>query len=270
TADTEPMTGAERDGEAAVRPAGVGPDGGAGVGSHSGAGIRPEDAADGSTPDAAAEDLDARDSARAARAERPPGVPPLVALLMAIAAGGALLVSFPRPGLWWLAPIGVALIMVAVHRRTFWGGFRMAGVTGLVFFVPLLWWTHIVGGLAPWLLLAVAEACYVALTGAAAAYGSRLIDRRPWSWPLATAVLWVGQEGARDRAPFGGFPWGRLAFSQGGSPMLRYAAIGGAPLVTFAVALSGGLLALAAWQGVQIVRVRRQAGDARGRRWIAA
>ncbi len=57
-----------------------------------------------------------------------------------------------------------------------------------------------------------------------------------------TGVLWVAQEALRDRTPFGGFPWGRLAFSQGDSPLLRLAALGGAPLVTFAVALAGGLL----------------------------
>ena len=45
-----------------------------------------------------------------------------------------------------------------------------------------------------------------------------------------------------DRVPFGGFPWGRLAFSQGDSPLLGFAAVGGAPLVTFATALVGGLL----------------------------
>jgi apolipoprotein N-acyltransferase len=58
----------------------------------------------------------------------------------------------------------------------------------------------------------------------------------------------VGQEALRDRVPFGGFPWGRLAFSQAGSPLLRVAVLGGAPLVTFAVALAGGLLGLALWR----------------------
>ena len=47
----------------------------------------------------------------------------------------------------------------------------------------------------------------------------------------------------RDRFPFGGFPWGRWAFSQAESPLRWFAALGGAPLVTFAVALSGALLA---------------------------
>ena len=51
-----------------------------------------------------------------------------------------------------------------------------------------------------------------------------------------TGSLWVLQEALRDRTPFGGFPWGRLAFSQGDSPLLGLAALGGAPLVTFGVA----------------------------------
>ena len=35
-----------------------------------------------------------------------------------------------------------------------------------------------------------------------------------------------------------GFPWARLAFGQTDGPLLRLAALGGAPLVTFAVASS--------------------------------
>jgi apolipoprotein N-acyltransferase len=184
------------------------------------------------------------------------GVPTVIAVLLAIAAGGGLLVSFPLANLWWLAPFAVAAITVAVHRRTFWGGFRLAGLTGLLCFVPLIQWTHIVGGTGPWLILATAEAVFVALTGALAAYASPLIDQRRWMWPIATGVLWVGQEALRDRVPFGGFPWGRLAFSQGDSPALRFAALGGAPLVTFAVALCGGMLALSAWRLVEARRVR--------------
>jgi apolipoprotein N-acyltransferase len=55
----------------------------------------------------------------------------------------------------------------------------------------------------------------------------------------------VAQEWARDRLPFGGFPWGRLAFANTASPFTPLAALGGAPLVTFAVGLSGALLAWA-------------------------
>jgi apolipoprotein N-acyltransferase len=189
---------------------------------------------------------------------RPAGIPTVPAVVLAILAGAGLLVSFPRPSLWWCAPIAVALVTLVVHRRTFWGGFRLAGLAGL-FFIPLIQWTHIVGGTAPWLILALAEAAFVALTGAVAAYASPLFDRHAWTWPIATAALWVAQEAVRDRAPFGGFPWGRLAFSQAGSPALRFASLGGAPLVTFVVALVGGLLALAAWFAGRAARSGRPA-----------
>ena len=66
--------------------------------------------------------------------------------------------------------------------------------------------------------------------------------------PLVVALAWVGQEALRDRIPYGGFPWVRLAFSQADSPLGRLAALGGAPAVTFAVALAGGLLAAAAYR----------------------
>jgi apolipoprotein N-acyltransferase len=55
------------------------------------------------------------------------------------------------------------------------------------------------------------------------------------------------QEALRDRLPYGGFPWVRLAFSQADSPFGRLAALAGAPAVTFAVALAGGLVAAGVW-----------------------
>ncbi len=177
----------------------------------------------------------------------PVPAPGWLGVLCALASGGALLLAFPPVGLWWAAPVGVALLAVAVHRRRPRTGFGLGLLSGLALFVALLSWTEIVGGVAPWLILAVTESVFIGLLGAAAAWTSPVVDRYRWAWPLATGVLWVGQEALRDRLPFGGFPWGRLAFSQPDAPTLRLAALGGAPLVTFAVALAGGLLALALW-----------------------
>jgi apolipoprotein N-acyltransferase len=195
----------------------------------------------------------------------PPGprpVPGWLGVVAALGAGAALLAAFPPANLWWLAPIGVALLAIAVHRRGFWAGTGLGALAGLSFFVPLLSWTDIVGGHGPWLILAALEAGYVALMAGVAARLSALVERYRWLWPLGTGLLWVAQEALRDRYPFGGFPWGRLAFSQGDSPLLRLAALGGAPLVTFAVALAGGLLAAAAWRPWR--RGVAQSGAARG------
>ncbi|MEU8127361.1 apolipoprotein N-acyltransferase [Micromonospora sp. NPDC049049] len=176
-------------------------------------------------------------------------LPLRVAVPLAVAAGLALLVAFPPYGVWPLAPVGVALLAAAAHRRRLRAGAGLGFLTGLAFFAPLLAWTNLHTGYLPWVLLTLLQAGYLALLGTATAWVSPLVDRARWAWPALTGLLWVGQEALRDRTPFGGFPWGRLAFSQDDSPLLRLAALGGAPLVTFVVALIGGLLVTAVWRG---------------------
>jgi len=178
-----------------------------------------------------------------------------LAVPLALLAGAALLLSLPPYDLWWLAPAGVAALAAAVHRRRLHAGLGLGFLAGLVLFVPLLDWTRIAAGWLPWMLLAVAQAAIVGLAGLAAAWLSPLIDRWPALWPPLTGLLWVSQEALRDRAPFGGFPWGRLAFSQGDAPTLRLAAYGGAPLVTFAVAAAGGALVALAWRRGRLLPV---------------
>jgi apolipoprotein N-acyltransferase len=178
----------------------------------------------------------------------PRPVPLAAALPAALGAGLLLLLAFPPYGLWWAAPAGVALLAVAVHRRRPAAGAALGLLAGLALFPPLLSWTNLYTGDVPWLLLCGLEAGYLALLGAGAAFASPLVDRARWSWPVVTGLLWVAQEALRDRTPFGGFPWGRLAFSQSDSPLVRVASLGGAPSVTFAVALAGGCLVTALWR----------------------
>ncbi|MBG6137168.1 apolipoprotein N-acyltransferase [Longispora fulva] len=180
-------------------------------------------------------------------AARPARIPRWLAYAAAVVAGGLLLVSFPPYGLWFCAPVGVALLACAVRGRGVWGGLGFGWIAGVVLFVPLLSWTGTQVGWWPWILLANLEAAYIGLLGAAAAFATPLFLRYRWTWPLMTALLWTAQEYARSRTPFGGFPWGRLAFSQADAPTVRYAVLAGAPLVTLVVALAGGLLAFAAW-----------------------
>ncbi|MDI6102188.1 apolipoprotein N-acyltransferase [Actinoplanes sp. NEAU-A12] len=185
----------------------------------------------------------------AASPRRPLRLP--VAAALAVAAGAALLLALPPYDLWWLSPAGVALLAAAVHRRRLRAGFGLGLLAGLVLFVPLLDWTRIAAGWLPWVILSVFQALYLALAGLAGAWLSPLIDRWRVLWPLLAGLVWTTQEFLRGRAPFGGFPWGRLAFSQGDAPMLRLAAYGGAPLVTFAVAVAGGALVALAWRRFQ-------------------
>ncbi|HEX3732919.1 MAG TPA: apolipoprotein N-acyltransferase [Mycobacteriales bacterium] len=177
----------------------------------------------------------------------PSPVAPLWAATCAIASGLAVWASFAPLDLWWLAPIGIALLTVALLGQSVRTGLWVGGLHGLTFFVPLLHWTGTYVGWFPWILLAVVQAAYLALLGAAVAVLSRLVTRwgaTIWLLPPTVGTIWVAQEALRCWFPWGGFPWGRLAFGQTDGPLLWWATLAGAPAVTFAAALSGAAVAV--------------------------
>jgi len=195
-------------------------------------------------------------------------------LVLAVLGGAALVLAFPGYDVWPLAPVGVAMIALATCGTHWRRGLLLGFVGGLVFFLGSLHWSGIYVGSLPWVALACSQAAFMAVMGAVCATlqarsllpGHRLQRgsdaRRPGVdparvRPLVIGLAWVGQEALRDRIPYGGFPWVRLAFSQADSPLGRFAALGGAPAVTFAVALTGGLLAAAAMAAYRVARRAR-------------
>jgi apolipoprotein N-acyltransferase len=158
------------------------------------------------------------------------------ALLISVVGGLAVFGSFPPLDAWPLAVVGPALLVVALTGRSLRGSFGCGLAFGLAMFVPLLTWLLNVAWYA-WGTLALAEAVIFALL----AVGQRLLLRLRW-WPAFVAGWWVAAEGFRDRWPFA-FPWGRLAMSQSVAPDVRWVAVGGAPLLTFLVALTSAMLA---------------------------
>ena len=163
---------------------------------------------------------------------------------MAAVAGAALALAFPPFGASVLAPLAVAALTLSQWRSRTWEGAALGGIFGIAFFAILLRWVGLVGGDA-WVLLTLFCAGWLALLGAATA----LLMRLPW-WPLWVAGAWVLEEALRDRIPLGGFPWGRLAFAQTATTLTPWASVAGAPLVTFATALAGTLIAfiVIAWR----------------------
>ncbi len=181
-----------------------------------------------------------------------PTLLPLFRLGLAVGSGLVTALAFPTHDVWWLAPVGVAMLS-AVVLGTRWRLAALLGLGhGLAFFLPTLSWSGIYVGNRPWVALATLEALYVAVMCAvvAAVQAPLLATRlRPLAY-AAVPVFWVLQETARGTTPFGGFPWARLAFSQADSPLVHLAAFAGAPGVTAAVAALGALLhalAAAAW-----------------------
>lgn len=163
--------------------------------------------------------------------------------LLAVVAGLCVFAGFPPRPLWFLAPIGVALLTLVLTDFGRGGvrlraGFGYGYLAGLGFLVPLLPWIGEFVGALPWLALSAVEAAYIGVFGVLAVLVARLRGAPVW-----IAAVWSLTEWLRSSFPFGGFPWGRLAFGQSEGWLLPLASLGGAPLLSFSVALTGAGLA---------------------------
>ena len=178
-------------------------------------------------------------------------LPRMIRIGIAVLAGLLMCVSFPPVGWWWSAVPALALLTwVLVHPgTTLAAGFGYGFVFGLAFYLPLLPWIGGLVGPVPWVMLAAMEACFPAMFGVFAVCVARLPGR--WLW---LAAVWSMQEWLKSVIPFGGFPWGVTAFSQADGPFLVLAQLGGAPLVSFAIALLATSLCAALTGAAQWVR----------------
>jgi apolipoprotein N-acyltransferase len=166
----------------------------------------------------------------------------------AVVAGLALYATFPPLGWWWAGPLGIALLLAVVDGRRIRAAFGWGVLAAIAYQYPLLHWTGTYVG-AVWLgalaVVVLAVAIPVALVP--------LVRRLPGA-PLWVASVWVAGEAVIERLPWGGFPWAKLAFGQAGGAYATLASLGGAPLVSFAVVLSGAGL----WWLVSAMAHRRR------------
>jgi apolipoprotein N-acyltransferase len=169
-------------------------------------------------------------------------------LSVAIVAGLALCMSFPPFGWWYLAIAAFAMLAWLPTREstTLAGGFGYGFLFGLAFYLPLLPWISGLVGAFPWIMLAAMEALFPALFGLGA-----VAVRRLSGWPFWFAAVWAAVEWLKSAVPFGGFPWGAVGFSQTDGPLLAIAQLGGAPLLSFAVVLTGFSLAAITFEVVK-------------------
>ena len=159
----------------------------------------------------------------------------------AVTSGFVLALAFPGPwssqGWSYLAIPAITVSTLAFRGVSGRRAALLAVVFALVFFGVTLTWLNVIGPDA-WAALVLLSAILTVPIGPIIAWTSRSS-----SWPVFAAASWVLVEAIRSRIPFGGFSWARLAFATPGTPMARIGSIGGAPLVSFAVALAGTLLA---------------------------
>jgi apolipoprotein N-acyltransferase len=179
--------------------------------------------------------------------------------ILAAAAGGlAVFASFAPSTAWWAAIGGFALLGAALRGTRARSSAGLGVVFGIAMFFPLLNWTNVYVGDVPWLGLAGAEALLVAPATALIGPASRRLP----GWPLWAAAAWVAGETLRSLFPFGGFPWGGVAFTQPDGPLLPIAAVLGEAGLAFATVLAGFALTevVARLDGLRPARALLRAG----------
>jgi apolipoprotein N-acyltransferase len=139
----------------------------------------------------------------------------LVNILLSCLAGVVLSGAFEPIGKWWLAPIALLVHMYAIGRtdRKALSAFDFA----FTFNAVLLHWTSTYVGATPWIILSFGlSLLYMPLA---------LVGR----WGIAAyPLIFVVLEEVRNRFPFGGFGWARVAYSQADAPYSAIASRGGA------------------------------------------
>jgi apolipoprotein N-acyltransferase len=160
-----------------------------------------------------------------------------VVIVISLVAGLLAYAAFPPIGLWWCAPMSLALLIYLLSNRRLRQRTIAVITFGIAFFGPLLAWSNTYVGDVPWLILTVLQV--VLLVPLALLHVSN--TKSLFVFPF----LWVGVEFLRAHFPFHGFGWGRIAFSQADAPYVQIARIGGAPLLSFIVAFIAVFIYLA-------------------------
>ncbi len=139
--------------------------------------------------------------------------------MASVAAGLVLVLAYPPRGWALLAPVAVAMFLIAVREApTRWVAVASGTGFGLAFFGFLFPWLAELGIIALIPLLLV-QTAYPAL------YAGLLhrVKAGP-AWFVAAVGGWALMELVRERFPLGGFPWGMLGYPAGEFTATRNAA----------------------------------------------
>ena len=154
-----------------------------------------------------------------------PILPLWAALIVAAGSGPIMDAAFPDKGVWPLALVAVALVLITLVGRRAGSAFLVGFVAGLAFYLVHIQWASLFLGLLPMTALSFLESLFVGLGAVAMTLAYRWVPR-VWPSPLGRlallpvvlAGLWTGREAWSAVWPYGGFSWGRLAMSQVDSP----------------------------------------------------
>lgn len=147
--------------------------------------------------------------------------------LLSISSGAIVAWSF-YPDHWWASIIGIALLLATLDSKPRRTRLKLTTAFSLTFFAFHVQWVSVLGNDAwlglvilctlPWLLFAFLP-----------------IDSKSKWFYLQPAAAVVVLEAIRANWPWGGFPWGLLAYSQVDGPLVNLSTLGGQAIVSGAI-----------------------------------
>lgn len=147
--------------------------------------------------------------------------------LLSISSGAIVAWSF-YPDHWWASIIGIALLLATLDSKPRRTRLKLTTAFSLTFFSFHVQWVSVLGNDAwlglvilctlPWLLFAFLP-----------------IDSKSKWFYLQPAAAVVVLEAIRANWPWGGFPWGLLAYSQVDGPLVNLSTLGGQAIVSGAI-----------------------------------
>ena len=160
----------------------------------------------------------------------------LARVVVAVAAGALLGLAFAPHDHPWLTIVAVPLFLAALDGASAKSGFLIGAGFGIAYYAVLVPWLSVIGGDAA-VALAILEGLFYAVFGL---FATQVVKLKLWM--LWIPCLWVATEFAAASVPFGGFPWGRLAWALSDNPLGKLAAFVGIPALSFVVAFIGVLV----------------------------
>ena len=149
--------------------------------------------------------------------------------LYAFLSGILLSAAFKPIGLWFAAPLAIALLIYAIKSSEKY--FRSFVIFAFTFNAAGLIWSNKYVGIAPWLALVLLQTIFYLPLG--------FLKKLGEYWYFYLPVSFLALEELRARFPFGGFGWLRIGFSQVDAPYARLASVGGVSLLSLATLLLG-------------------------------
>lgn len=154
--------------------------------------------------------------------------------LASIAAGAIVAWSF-YPNHWWASIVGMAILLIALDSKPRKTRLKFTSAFALTFYAFHVQWVSVLGNDAwlglvilctlPWLLFALLP-----------------IDSKSMWFYVHPAAAVVILEAIRSNWPWGGFPWGLLAYSQVDGPLVGLSTLGGQALVSGVVVVCAAIL----------------------------